>query len=616
MFQLVKPLLWPRRLHLQILIVVSMSTVIIGCVVNLYVPIYAQKIVDSLTPTYENDLAQSFINVQAFRWDLVLVFVGLKIVQGVGALSLLTCIQQIMWIPIEQHARHEIQVKFFEHLHKMSLTWMMSTKTGDILGALDRGTESIASTLEHLIYSVFPTIADIIIAMLFLSWKFGWLYGLIVGTQIVLYLILTAYIIEKRSKYQSGINDAENDLRQKVYESMTNFETVKSFGNEEYEKLRYSIALKTLHNRQSRVGITSSILQMSQLLIINSGLLACSMILVYAIVNDRHLSPGDYVLCTSYLAQLYGPLNYLGGYYRELRVNLIDAEYMLEYFNHKPGIMNSPNAYDLKVTDGAVEFRDVSLLNDCGEVILQNVSFSVTPKTTVALVGHSGSGKTSIIRLLLRLLDASSGKVLVDGVDVKDITQTSLRDSISIVPQDTVLFNDTIRNNLRYGKLTATDYEVVLAAKSAQIHDKILSLQDGYDTLVGERGAKLSGGERQRVAISRAILRDPRILILDEATSALDSKTEKDIFDSLQHFCRQRTCLMITHRLAPVVDADCIFVLKKGQIVEKGRHSQLLKLNGLYTSMWNQQSKLENTEALQYEDKSLFHKGRLSNRIL
>ncbi|ODN01497.1 ATP-binding cassette sub-family B member 6, mitochondrial [Orchesella cincta] len=482
---------------------------------------------------------------------------------------------------------------------------------------LDRGTESIASTLEHLIYSVFPTIADIIIAMLFLSWKFGWVYGVIVGIQIVLYLILTAYIIEKRSKYQSGINAAENDLRQKVVESLLNFETVKSFGNEKYEKQRYSHALRTLHHRQNRVGITSSILQLSQLLVINSGLLGISLILVYAIVNDRQLSPGDYVLCTSYLAQLYGPLNYLGGYYRELRVNLIDAEYMLEYFNHKPGIIDSPTAYDLKVTDGAIKFCDVSLSNDCGEIILQNVSFSVAPNTTVALVGHSGSGKTSIIRLLLRLLDASSGKIFVDGANIKDVTQSSLRDSISIVPQDTILFNDTIRNNLRYGKLTATDYEVILAAKAAQIHDKIMSLPDGYDTIVGERGAKLSGGERGRVAISRALLRDSRIIILDEATSALDSTTEKEIFDSLKYLCRNRTCVMITHRLAPVVDVDCIFVLKKGQIVETGRHSQLLERNGLYASMWKQQSKSESKETFHHEDKSLFiHKRALSNRIL
>ncbi|KAJ6646500.1 ATP-binding cassette sub-family B member 6 [Pseudolycoriella hygida] len=594
---LIKPLLWPKnRSGLRILIVLSLISMVISCSVNMFVPIYAQKIVDSLTPfSVQNGIDQITLN---FRWDLILIFTLLKLCQGVGGLSLITCIQQILWIPLANYVKHEIQVKFFQHLHKLSLRWLIKAKTGEILGALERGTEGMSSTMEHLLYSVAPTIADILIAMTFFTWKFGWIYGAIVATQISLYFAITVILIERRCEHQSSMNLVENQLKQSVLESLLNFETVKCFGNEEFEKEKYSNSLKRLHHREYLMGLATAGLQMKQLFFLFSGMMACTLLLVSSIIegtenNDpNRWTAGDYVLCTSYLAQLYGPLNYLAGYYKNLRVDLINVESMLEYLNEKPEIFDSTEAIELQSKEkeaSSLEFRNVSYVGDTGEFVLKNISFSLRPNMKVALVGHTGSGKTSVIRLLMRVIEASSGDVFVDGNNIKEVTLKSLRKSISIVPQDTNLFNDTIRNNIKYGQQGASNYEVALAATSAQIHDRIMSFPFDYETVVGERGTRLSGGERQRIAISRAIVRDPRILILDEATSALDSKTERQIQEALNSLCKNRTCLMITHRLAPVVDADLIIVLKEGQIVEEGTHSFLMGQKGVYAAMWGQQ---------------------------
>uniref|UniRef100_A0A8C6ZCR6 ATP binding cassette subfamily B member 6 (LAN blood group) n=1 Tax=Nothoprocta perdicaria TaxID=30464 RepID=A0A8C6ZCR6_NOTPE len=413
-------------------------------------------------------------------------------------------------------------------------------------------------------------------------------FGLIIFMCMSLYLTLTILITEWRTKYRRDMNTRDNEAKSRAVDSLLNFETVKYYNAESYEVNRFNEAIRKYQVSEWKVSASLGLLNQTQNLVIGLGLLAGSLLCAY-FVTEHKLQVGDFVLFGTYIIQLYTPLNWFGTYYRMIQTSFIDMENMFELFNEEQEVKDAVNAGDLRLEAGRIEFENVHFSYVEGKEILHDVSFSVMPGQTLALVGPSGSGKSTIIRLLFRFYDVWGGCIRIDGQDISQVKQASLRAHIGVVPQDTVLFNDTISNNIRYGRVSATDEEVQEAARAADIHDRILSFPDGYSTQVGERGLKLSGGEKQRVAIARTILKGPRIILLDEATSALDTETERNIQASLAKVCAHRTSIVVAHRLSTVVGADQILVLKEGRVVERGRHEELLQKGGVYASMWLQQ---------------------------
>lgn len=404
----------------------------------------------------------------------------------------------------------------------------------------------------------------------------------------------TILITEWRTKFQRRMNLSENALKARSVDSLLNFETVKYYGNEQYEVDAYREAIQTYQKEEWRSMITLNILNTVQNVIVCLGLLAGSLLCAYLVVEGEGLTVGDYVLFASYIIQLYVPLNWFGTYYRMIQKNFVDMENMFDLMREDQEVIDAPDAGTLAIIHGGIEFSNVSFGYQSERIVLKNISFSVPPGKTVALVGPSGAGKSTIMRLLFRFYDVDNGAILIDGQNLKTVTQDSLRRAIGVVPQDTVLFNNTIKYNIKYGKINSQDADVITAALSADIHERILTFPDKYETQVGERGLRLSGGEKQRVAIARTILKSPAIVLLDEATSALDTKTERNIQSALSRVCANRTTIIIAHRLSTIIHADQIVVLKDGVIVERGRHDELLLADGVYADMWNQQ--LQNLE--------------------
>ncbi|XP_038038200.2 ATP-binding cassette sub-family B member 6 [Anas platyrhynchos] len=573
--------MWPKGNRLlQGLVLFCMALMGLERAINVFVPIYYKNIVNELTEGAP---------WHTLAWT-VCIYVGLKFLQGGGAGStgFVSNLRTFLWVWVQQFTNRQVQVQLFAHLHGLSLRWHLGRRTGEVLRSVDRGTSSINSLLSYIVFSIVPTVADIVIGIVYFTSVFSAWFGLIIFVCMSLYLTLTIFITEWRTKYRRDMNTRDNEAKSRAVDSLLNFETVKYYNAESYEVNRFNEAIVKYQLSEWKVSASLGLLNQTQNLVIGMGLLAGSLLCAY-FVTENKLQVGDFVLFGTYIIQLYTPLNWFGTYYRMIQNSFVDMENMFELFHEEQEVKDAVNAGDLRLEAGRIEFENVHFSYVDGKEILQDVSFSVMPGQTLALVGPSGSGKSTIIRLLFRFYDVRGGCIRIDGQDISQVKQASLRTHIGVVPQDTVLFNDTIANNIRYGRVLATDEEVQEAARAADIHDRILSFPDGYSTQVGERGLKLSGGEKQRVAIARTILKGPRIILLDEATSALDTETERNIQASLAKVCAHRTSIVVAHRLSTVVGADQILVLKDGRIAERGRHEELLQKGGVYASMWLQQ---------------------------
>ncbi|XP_063285369.1 ATP-binding cassette sub-family B member 6 [Pelobates fuscus] len=601
--RLLLPYMWPKgSVFLQLLVLLCMGLMGLERAINVFVPIYAKTIVDYLT--------------EGTAWHIlaltVCMYVFLKFLQGggAGATGFISNTRSFLWIKVQQFTNREVQVRLFSHLHALSLRWHLGRKTGEVLRSVDRGTSSINSLLSYIVFSILPTIADIVIGIVYFTSSFNAWFGLIIFVCMTLYLTLTIIITEWRTKYRREMNTSDNQAKSRAVDSLLNFETVKYYNAEDYEVNRFNEAIVKYQVSEWKVNATLAMLNQTQNIIIGLGLLAGSLLSAY-FVTENKFKVGDYVLFGTYIIQLYTPLNWFGTYYRMIQNSFIDMENMFELFGEELEVKDMVNAPELRFRDGKIEFENVHFSYVDGKEILRDVSFTVMPGQTVALVGPSGSGKSTVIRLLFRFYDVKGGSIRVDGQDISTVLQASLRAHIGVVPQDTVLFNDTIRNNIRYGRVSASDREVEEAAIAADIHDRIVSFRDGYDTQVGERGLKLSGGEKQRVAIARTILKGPQIVLLDEATSALDTETERNIQASLARVCTNRTTVVVAHRLSTVINADQILVLKDGQITERGRHDELIAKGGIYAGMWQkQQSGIEESS-----DSDTERKDRSSEKL-
>lgn len=585
---LLVPYMWPRgSVWLQVLVILCVGLLGLERVINVFVPIYSRNIVNQLS-AMENWRTLAIT---------VCVYVLLKFFQGggVGTSGFVSNLRSFLWTHVQQYTSRVVQVRLFAHLHGLSLRWHLGRRTGDVLRSIDRGTSSVNNLLSYIVFSIVPTIADIVIAIIYFVTYFSAWFGLIVFICMFLYLTLTIIITEWRTKYRREMNTQDNNAKSKAVDSLLNFETVKYYNSEGFEVRRFEDAILKYQACEWKTNASLALLNQTQNLIIGLGLLAGSLLCAYYVTVDK-FQVGDYVLFGTYIVQLYTPLNWFGTYYRMIQSAFVDMESMFDLLTEEKEVKDAVNAGDLSFTKGRVDFKNVCFSYTAGKEILSDVSFTVMPGQTFALVGPSGSGKSTIIRLLFRFYDVQSGCILIDGQDIAKVRQNSLRSYIGVVPQDTVLFNDNIRENIRYGRISASDQEVEEAAVAADIHDKILSLPDGYDTEVGERGLKLSGGEKQRVAIARTILKSPRIILLDEATSALDSQTERNIQASLAKVCANHTTLVVAHRLSTIVSSDQILVLHDGRIAEQGRHEELLAKGGLYAAMWLKQQQTPESE--------------------
>nr|XP_032813025.1 ATP-binding cassette sub-family B member 6, mitochondrial [Petromyzon marinus]XP_032813026.1 ATP-binding cassette sub-family B member 6, mitochondrial [Petromyzon marinus] len=595
--RLLVPYMWPRgSVRLQLAVLLCLVMLAGERVVNVFVPLYYKNIV--------NDLTQE-APWSTVAWTVV-TYVGLKFLQGGGAGSsgFISNLRTFVWIRVQQFTNREVQVQLFEHLHSLSLRWHLGRKTGEVLRSVDRGTSSINSLLSYIVFSILPTIVDIVIAIIYFVTFFNAWFGLIVFVCMCVYLGITIAITEWRTKYRREMNTKDNQSKSKAVDSLLNFETVKYYNAESYEVQRFNQTIVEYQDAEWKTNASLAVLNQAQNVVIALGLLAGSL-LSASFVTHKKLQVGDFVLFGTYIIQLYVPLNWFGTYYRMIQSSFIDMENMFELFGEEKEVVDDVNAVSLHLAHGKVEFDNVSFNYVNGKDILKNVSFTVPSGKTIALVGPSGAGKSTVMRLLFRFYDVKSGCISIDGQDISKVKQKSLRQHIGVVPQDTVLFNDTIRNNIRYGRVTASDEEVEEAARAADIHDRILSFPEGYNTQVGERGLKLSGGEKQRVAIARTILKAPELILLDEATSALDTQTERNIQASLAKICANRTSVVIAHRLSTIINADQILVLQDGQIVERGRHDELLTKGGIYTDMWSKQSQEASSESdTETKDKS------------
>uniref|UniRef100_A0A3B4B3H3 Uncharacterized protein n=1 Tax=Periophthalmus magnuspinnatus TaxID=409849 RepID=A0A3B4B3H3_9GOBI len=501
--RLLLPYVWPRgSVCLQSLVLLCVGLLLTERLVNVLVPVFSKHISEFELETLPR--TSGFISN----------------------------LRQFLWIKVQQFTSRGVQVGLFSHLHALSLRWHLDRKTGDVLRSIDRGTSSINNLLSYILFSILPTICDIIIAIVYFSSYFSLWFGLIVLTCMALYLMCTVVITEWRTKYRREMNDQDNKAKTRAVDSLSNISVRRSMRCTQCEwKSSASLAL----------------LNQTQNVIIGSGLLAGSLLCAH-LVSERQFQVGDFVLFGTYIIQLYTPLNWFGTYYRLIQSAFVDMENMLDLLTEQVEVQDVAEAQDLKLTSGRVEFDQVCFSYVPGQEVLKEVTFAVEPGQTVALVGPSGSGKSSILRLLCRLYDLQSGCIRIDNQDISKVLQSSLRGCVGVVPQDTVLFNDTIGNNIRFSRITASQQEVELAAAAADIHSRILELPQGYDTEVGERGLKLSGGEKQRVAIARTVLKQPQIILLDEATSSLDTQTERNIQASLAKICTNRTTIVVAHR--------------------------------------------------------------------
>ncbi|MGE5516590.1 MAG: ABCB family ABC transporter ATP-binding protein/permease [Bacteroidota bacterium] len=585
------PYLWPPgQPALRTRVVLAMLFLAAAKAINVGVPLVYKQAVDALTP----------------RPGMELVVVPVLLLLAYGAARTLAGtfseLRDIAFARVGQRAIRAVGLQVFRHLHGLALRFHLDRQTGGVSRAIERGTKGIEFLLNFMLFNILPTLLEIGLVTVVLWHLYAPGFALVTFATIAVYIAYTLTITEWRTQFRRTMNETDSEASTKAIDSLLNFETVKYFGNEEHEAARYDKALSRYEQAAVKSKVTLSLLNIGQGAIIAVGLTAV-MIMAGAGVADGSMTVGDFVLVNSYLVQLYLPLNFLGFVYREIKQSLTDMEAMFRLLEVNAEVTDAADAPPLAVNGGALRFEDVGFAYNPDRTILRGVDFAVPAGHRVAIVGPSGAGKSTISRLLFRFYDATSGRITIDGQDIRAVTQKSLRDAIGIVPQDTVLFNDTIRYNIAYGRPGASQDEIEQAARLARIHDFVLSLPDGYDTRVGERGLKLSGGEKQRVAIARTILKGPAILLFDEATSALDTHTEKEIQASLREVSKNRTTLVIAHRLSTVVDCDEIIVLEQGRIAERGRHADLLARDGRYAEMWHkQQEAAQLQEKLELED--------------
>ena len=582
------PFMWPSK-HplLQLRVALCVALIISVRVINVYVPIYQKKIVNAL----DNRSGYS-----TWPWDLVVVWTLLKLLQGGGIASgLLDNLRTFLWIKVQQYTALSVQVSLFEHIHNLSLRWHLQRKTGEVVRIMERGTNSINNLLQYLVFNIIPTMVDIVVAIVYFCIAFNLWFGLIILIAMILYLASTVMITEWRTEFRRKMNLMENEQRTRGVDSLLNAETVKYFAMESWEAQRYEEAILKYQKEEGKTSASLSLLNIVQCFILNGALLALSLYGAFQVWQGE-LTVGDFVQIGSYFMQLMSPLNWIGTLYRVIQESFVNMENMFELMDEEVEVKDLPTSKPFVPSDNPpqIEFHQVSFSHNETKPVLQDLSFQVPSGTTTALVGTSGSGKTTIAKLLFRLFDVDSGKITFDGENIRNFNISSLRSFIGVVPQDTVLFNDTIMYNIRYGKISATDEEVKTAAKLADIHEIILGFPDGYETLVGERGLKLSGGEKQRVAIARTLLRDPKVMILDEATSSLDSQTERSIQEGLDRLAKegQRSVVVVAHRLSTITRAEQILVLEQGEIVERGNHEGLIsKQGGVYANLWEHQDR-------------------------
>jgi len=561
----------PYLLEYKWRVAFALACLIVAKLANVGVPLVMKQVVDRL----DSQLA------------IVAVPVALLATYGILRFSatLFGELRDVVFVPVTQRAIRRLALGVFRHLHSLSLRFHLERQTGGMTRDIERGTRGISTLLSYLVFSIIPVILEFSLVAAVLLAKFDWRFAAVTFGAVIVYIAFTVTVTEWRMGIRRQANELDSKANTRAIDSLLNYETVKYFGNEEFEARRYDENLRKYETAAVKNEASLGALNIGQSLIIAAAVTAL-MVLVAQGVAMKSFTLGDLVLVNGLLIQLYIPLNFLGMVYREIKQALLDMDRMFRLLHQHREVEDRPGAPELPAGAATVEFRHVDFHYESARQILFEVSFTIPAGQRVAVVGHSGSGKSTLARLLYRFYDVSAGKIMVNGADIREVKQASLRAAIGIVPQDTVLFNDTILYNIRYGRPDASDAEVYEAARAAHIHDFIVTLPAGYETMVGERGLKLSGGEKQRVAIARALLKNPRILIFDEATSALDSRAEKAIQAELERISQGRTTLVIAHRLSTVMDADQILVLSRGRIVERGSHRQLLDAQGEYARMW------------------------------
>lgn len=576
--------LLPYLLEYRVRVILALSCLIAAKFANLGIPILMKELIDSLDVKADSPQA------------LLVVPVGIIFAYGLLRISasLFAELREALFARVTQNAVRKVALQVFEHLHSLALSFHLARQTGGVSRDIERGTRGIQSLISYSLYSILPTLIEFCLVLGYFAYSYDIWFAAITLAALVLYIVFTIVVTEWRTHYRRTMNDMDSKANQKAIDSLLNFETVKYFGNEAFEARRYDENLLRYQSAAVKSQKTLAFLNLGQQIIIAIGLMLILWRATLGVVNGT-MTLGDLVLVNTLMIQLYIPLNFLGVIYREIKQSLTDMDRMFSLLNTDKEIADSPDAHPLHIDNQGhgpdVRFENVSFHYDAKREILRDISFTVPAGTITAVVGQSGTGKSTLARLLFRFYDVQSGKILIDGQNIQDVTQASLRKAIGIVPQDTVLFNDTIGYNIAYGDPSASIDEVHEAARAAQIDSFIKRLPDGYDTQVGERGLKLSGGEKQRVAIARTLLKKPAMLIFDEATSALDSKTERAFQEELLSLAKNRTTLIIAHRLSTIIHADQILVMDHGQIVERGTHLELLAARGRYAEMWQMQER-------------------------
>ena len=583
------PYIWPKgRNDIKSRIIIALIILILAKILTVLVPYTYKWATDAIVG---DNTAPNIIPI------VLLTPVMLIIAFGVGRILMVAFnqLRDALFVKVGQTAVRSLGKKSFHHLHSLSLSFHLNRRTGALSRITDRGVKGIESIIRLLILNTFPTVIEFVFVGFILLYEFDWRFLIVVFLTVITYTFFTVYYSSLRKIYRKQMNSSDEDANTKSLDALINYETVKHFNNEQTEEERFDEAMSGYEKASSKVLTSLAFLNFGQTAIFTIGLTIC-MLMSGIEVSKGNQTIGDFVLVNALLMQLSIPLNFFGFIYREISQGMIDLRSLFSVLKIEPEIKDKKNAIEMSFEKTDIEFKNVSFSYDNKRNVLNKINFKIPSGSSLAIVGPTGAGKSTISRLLFRFYDVSSGSILVNGKDVRDITQVSLRKNIGVVPQDTVLFNDTIYYNLSYGKINADEKEIWEVARRAKLSELIKTLPDGMSTVVGERGLKLSGGEKQRVAIARTLLKNPPILILDEATSSLDTLTEKEIKVSLNNLAKKRTSIIIAHRLSTIVDADKILVFEKGKIIEQGTHIQLLKKKGLYADMWNTQQTIEKAE--------------------
>ena len=577
------PYLWPKNaMEMRVRVIIALFLLALAKGINVYAPILYKLAVDELSMKTET---------------IIVVPVAILIAYGIARTLALAFgeLRDALFAKVAQRAIRQAGLKTFRHLHKLAMRFHLDRQTGGLSRSVERGTKGIDFLLNFMLFNVIPTLLEILLVCGILWGLFNFWYAFVTLITVGAYISWTVVVTEWRLKYRRQMNKMDGEANTKAIDSLLNYETVKYFNNEEHEANRFDAALRSYESSAIKSKVSLSYLNIGQGAVISIGM-TILMIMAGFGVSDGNLSIGDFVLINSYLIQLFLPLTFLGFVYREIKQSLTDMNEMFRLLEQETEIDDLPDAPDLKLKHGEISFKNVEFYYNKKRNILNDISFTIKPGNTVAIVGSSGSGKSTISRLLYRFYDVTNGSIFIDGQDIRSIAQNSLRNAIGIVPQDTVLFNDSVYYNISYGRPNASPSEIEEAARLSAIHEFINNAPDGYNTRVGERGLKLSGGEKQRVAIARTVLKNPKILIFDEATSALDTGTEREIQKSIKNISANRTVLVIAHRLSTVIDADEILVLEQGTIVERGTHLKLIANKGRYAKMWDRQQEAAKAE--------------------